>query len=290
MRASVAIRCRSWAARTVLAAGVGINALFASPGALGWGAEGHRITAWVADSQLTPRARTAVRELVGDDSLAELAVEADTRRADLDHQYPGSSRWHYDDRLVCHADVALSDYCPADNCATGAIARMDAVLRNPSSTHSEKRDAVMFLVHIIGDIHQPLHASDNNDRGGNQSRVRLPDSSQERPLHSVWDIDLVRRVARGYSPPTYAQELLSRYHSRLQEWRRGSPADWLAESYAIAQHFAYGALPGMHCDTPLPVGVTLPESYVNEADRIVPEQLAKAGVRIAAELNSVFGP
>jgi nuclease S1 len=261
-----------------------------SPAALGWGAEGHRITGWVADSQLTPHARAALRELVGDGPLAELAVEADTRRTDLDHQYPGSSRWHYDDRLVCHPDVPLTDYCPADNCATRAIARMDAVLRNPSGSRSEKRDAVMFLVHIIGDIHQPLHASDNNDRGGNQSRVRLPDSGEERSLHSLWDIDLVRRAARGYSPPTYAQELLSRYQSHLQEWRRGSPADWLAESYAIGQHFAYGALPGMSCDTPLPAGVTLPESYLHATDRVVPEQLAKAGLRIAAELNSVFGP
>jgi hypothetical protein len=230
-----------------------------------------------------------LRELVGDIELAELALEADQRRPELAKLYPGSERWHYDDRLVCHSDVPLADYCPGDNCASRAIARMDAVLRNPASTRAEKRDAVMFLVHIIGDIHQPLHASDNNDRGGNQSRVRLPGENKDRSLHSVWDIDLVRRVARGYSPPTFARELMSRYQSHLKQWRQGSPSDWLAESYAISQRLAYGALPGMTCDTPLPTVVTLPERYMNEADRVVPEQLARAGIRIAAELNSALG-
>ena len=275
-------------ARLMLIAVAGVGALLESEAALGWGAEGHRITGFVAESQLSPRTQAALRELV-DTPLAELALEADERRQELANQYPGSQRWHYDDRLVCHPDVPLADYCPEENCASRAIARMDAVLRNPGSTRAEKRDAVMFLVHIIGDIHQPLHASDNNDRGGNQSRVRLPGESKDRSLHSVWDIDLVRRVARGYSPPSYARELVSRYQAQLKQWRQGSPADWLAESYALSQHFAYGALPGMTCDAPLPTVATLPDAYLKEADRIVPEQLAKAGVRIAAELNSALG-
>jgi hypothetical protein len=282
-------RIESSPVRLMAIAVAGVGALLESASALGWGAEGHRITGFVAESQLTPRTQAALRELVGDTQIAELALEADKRRPELAQQYPGSERWHYDDRLVCHPDVPLADYCPGDNCASRAIARMESVLRNPASTRAERRDAVMFLVHIIGDIHQPLHASDNNDRGGNQSRVRLPGENKDRSLHSVWDIDLVRRVARGYSPPTMAQELVSRYRPHLEQWRQGSPSDWLAESYAISQRLAYGQLPGMTCDTPLQAAVTLPERYLNDADRVVPEQLAKAGTRIAAELNSALG-
>jgi S1/P1 Nuclease len=273
----------------VVAALAGLGAVLESTTALGWGAEGHRVTGWVAESQLAPRTQSALHELVGDTQLAELALEADARRAELADQYPGSQRWHYDDRLICHPDVALADYCPGDNCASRAIARMDAVLRSSTSTRAAKRDAVMFLVHIIGDIHQPLHASDNNDRGGNQSRVRLPGENKDRSLHSVWDIDFVRRAAHGYSPPTYARELVSRYQSRLKQWRQGSASDWLAESYAISQRLAYGALPGMTCDTALPASITLPDHYLSEVDLVVPEQLAKAGIRIAAELNSALG-
>jgi S1/P1 Nuclease len=275
--------------RAVVTAALGLSALLGSAPAFGWGAEGHRITGWVAESQLSPRTLAALHDLVGDTQLAELALEADARRVELGDQYPGSQRWHYDDRLVCHPDLPLADYCPADNCASRAISRLDAVLRKATSTRAEKRDAVMFLVHIIGDIHQPLHASDNNDRGGNQSRARLPGENKDRSLHSLWDIDLVRRAARGYSPGNYARELVSRYQSRLTLWRQGSPADWLAESYAIGQRLAYGALPGMTCDAPLPASVTLPDRYLSEADRVVPEQLAKAGIRIAAELNSTLG-
>src|ERR1700682_1877736 len=84
--------------------------------ARGWGAEGHRITGYVADSRLTARTRAALRQILGDFDLAELAVEANVRRAELSREYPGSERWHYDDRLGCHADPSPEDYWPQNKC------------------------------------------------------------------------------------------------------------------------------------------------------------------------------
>src|ERR1700682_6005666 len=83
--------------------------------ARGWGAEGHRITGYVADGRLTPRTRAALRQILGDFDLAELTLEADVRRAELSRVYAGSERWHYDDRLVCHPDLSAEDYCPQGN-------------------------------------------------------------------------------------------------------------------------------------------------------------------------------
>ncbi len=253
-----------------------------------FGADGHRISGHIAQAALTSQARAQLEQILGHVDLAELALAADEQRAQLKARFPDSPRWHYDDRLVCHPDLPVEDYCPRGACASAAITRFRAVLADRAAPREERALAVMFLVHIIGDIHQPLHAADNNDRGGNSARVAMPGESGTRSLHAAWDIDFVRLAMDGARPPAIADDWARRYQRELAQWRRGTVADWMQESYMLAATVTYGELPEWACDTP-PAGVlALTPEYVAHATRLMPELLTKAGVRIAAVLNDAL--
>ncbi len=253
-----------------------------------FGAQGHRVTGEVAARLLPAAILDEVEGLTGSRDLAALANVADTDRAALAGRYPASSRWHYDDRLVCHPDLPFADYCPAGNCASAAIGRFSGILADRARPVAERRDALLFLVHIVGDIHQPLHAADNNDRGGNAVRVVWP-GVHPQSLHAAWDVEFVRLALDGRTPAEAAAGWLERYRPDLAAWQQGSVDSWMAESYARAVDSAYRPLPEWQCDVAAAGVVSLSPAYVSRATDLAPRLLTEAGARIARVLIDALG-
>jgi hypothetical protein len=137
--------------------------------------------------------------------------------------------------------------------------------------------ALKFLLHLVGDLHQPLHVGDDHDQGGNQTLVSTGTRAPEK-LHLYWDFDT---VAAG-RPEAIARRLSAQISAaQAARWSKGSVDDWAKDSYDIARRFAYGALPardrsGVH---------RLDEPYQVASARLAELQLSKAGVRLAVLLN-----
>jgi S1/P1 Nuclease len=165
--------------------------------------------------------------------------------------------------------------CPHDDCVVAKIEEFERVLSDHQKPDRERLEALKYLVHFIGDVHQPLHASNDHDRGGNDVAVMfmgLPTN-----LHAVWDSSITAPAVKG-DERSYALQLVREITpAKRRRWSRGDPVSWANESHRIAARVIYKLLPH---------GGTLPDSYGNEALPIVNEQLERAGVRLGMVLNT----
>lgn len=254
-----------------------------------WGREGHRVTGLIANELLTAQSRAGLRALLGSDDLSLAATWADDYRAPLAMAYPGSATWHFDDIPLCGKAVPAT-FCAGGNCASSRISHFLQLARDTSLSREKRADAVRFLVHFIGDLQQPLHASDNADRGGNEVQVEIPGMSQPAKLHYAWDTLFVRTSLRGRSEGEFALALLAAYRRQLPGMQAGNLESWLAESHQLAAEVVYDGLDGaLHC--PLSSAgqrFVLSNAYVARASQVVQTQLAKAGARIALVVNRLF--
>lgn len=290
--------------RTMSAAAVLVLASFAATApAFAWGAEGHRLTADVAYQQLTPRAKAAVDALIAKDaphqvekcpvnSLADASVWPDCVRglAGVDWMRP----LHYDDiPLFGPADKAA--YCPNSQCATEAIKAALAVLKKKAAPATDRALALYQIAHFVGDIHQPLHAADNGDKGGNDVKViYLGEAESYNPfkkamdkynLHFVWDTMLPANAFKNNGRDKIAT--LAKAH--VAEWATGDADSWASEAHGIAVKFTYGRLPvKLVPGKPPAEAVAIDRDYVDASAPIVREQLAKAAVRLAYVLNAAL--
>ncbi len=257
---------------------------------LAWASLGHKTVAFIAQDRLTPKALRAVRELLGEDrDLPSVSTWADF----IVHVRPETAPWHYLNLNVREGQglFDLETACRQEDCVVDQIEKDLRILRDPFARRSVKREALKFLIHFVGDLHQPLHCADDNDRGGNEKWFNLPGGRTGHAwvsLHAYWD-DLLG-TPKTLSP----RELADRLEAELDpndeaNWVGGTPAQWAYESYLIAQKRIYDELrPG-----PLPKnrwGRDLPEDYLNgKMRKVMEQQLQKAGVRLAYLLNDVYG-
>ena len=275
-----------------------------------WGPLGHRAVGAVADSLLAPTARAQVAELLADDrdrdgrpsgrtTLAEVSLWADEIRGTAADQ----PTWHFDNMPVCGAITpprlaALRrtsppdiPWCPDQQCAGGQFDLLVAQLADRRVPTARRRDALKWIVHLAGDLHQPLHAADFA-QGGNLVHVQFAGYPSRTPwsLHAAWDIRLVAsamHIAAGQPPPPSALRRLIARARKIPEATRKAPVGaWLAESNRLAREVAFD-YPGFFCDR-APEGaaiVTLSMDYQRRALRVVTERLALAGARLATVLN-----
>jgi hypothetical protein len=168
---------------------------------------------------------------------------------------------------------------PADACIVDKIDQFAAELANPATDPEERLIALKFLLHLVGDVHQPLHAADDHDAGGNRKQVTATGIGAGN-LHHFWDVEFVERL--GSDPVAVAARLAAEISDQQRQgWVRGTTADWAMESFAVARDDAYGKLPVPGAD-----GVyALPPGYLDTARRDVAVQPSKAGVRLAFVLN-----
>jgi len=155
--------------------------------AWGWGSQGHKIVAQVAENNLTAKAKLAVAKVLKGQTLADVANWADSIRADADWAH--TKPWHFVD-IPDGEDYGTAEHSHEGDIVT-AITEMIAVIKSSTTTALEKENALKFIVHFVGDIHQPLHVGRPDDRGGNSTRVKFEGKSTN--LHSVWDSAFIKK-------------------------------------------------------------------------------------------------
>jgi hypothetical protein len=187
-----------------------------------------------------------------------------------------TSSWHYVDIPLTARGYDARRDCPDGDCVVAQIQDDFRVLRDRRRGDGARREALRFLIHFVADVHQPLHAEDNDDRGGNQVRVYAGRSRAT--LHRVWDSDVVEALGPG-AATRIAQSLSPQEH---KAWAQGTPAQWADEAHAIARDSIYPPLQGRH-------ELRLPRDYAWRQAAIVRMQLAKAGLRLAFMLNTALG-
>jgi hypothetical protein len=219
--------------------------------------------------------------------IASEATWADKYRV----RHRETASWHYVDLEIDDPDMnaACNDRQPlpagtlASNgppdCVVDKIGQFAAELADPKTDAEERLIALKFVLHFVGDMHQPLHSADNRDKGGNGVKVTVDgfDHKSRDNLHGYWDTQFVD--ALGGPPAALAKQLLAQITARQEaEWKLGTPDDWAVESFSIAQADVYG-------EPPLSGTVHLDAAYVARAEKDVALQLSRAGVRLAAVLN-----
>jgi hypothetical protein len=243
---------------------------------LAWGEDGHRIVGVIAADRLSPEARAAVVELLGSDDLATAGLWADQIRSDA--AWDWAKPLHYVNLPRDGSDFDAARDCPEGQCVVAAIPRFLAVASDSSRPISERRDALRFAVHFIGDLHQPLHAGYKDDLGGNRIQVTAFGDIRTN-LHALWDSVLIRdRIAGDWQ--ALAQSLRGAITPALAaEWAsQADSAAWANESAAITRTI-YAELPA-----DAKVGAEYAKSNMPTIER----RLSMAGVRLAQALNRAF--
>ena len=272
-------------------------AIFSSEPAIAWGSVGHRAIADLAYGLLSAPAETEVQKILTAGTAIDLpscnfgsfedaSVWPDCVRGRNVTAFRYLRTLHYEDRPLCGAGSEAT-YCPDGACLTKAITTAISTLRQRGATAAERAVALAELVHFMGDLHQPLHMADNNDRGGNSVAAFYPNHKAVTNLHAVWDDALVK-AAIGYRGQR-ADEVSEQIRLHGKEWKGGNVVGWASESHKVAVQYAYGALPTRQiCGSPSATPEVLDEGYVDVTTPVVEEQLAKAAVRLAATLNLIF--
>ena len=264
----------------VAAAAAGI-AFTPSP-AFAWGKTGHRVVAALAEAQLSGLAKAPLKELLGVESLDEAATWPDEMRSDPSPFWQkASGPLHY-----VTLNGVVYDHAPREGDALEALAKYSATLRNPNATLAEKQLALRFVVHLVGDLHQPLHAGKCCDRGGNDVKVKWFGKDQN--LHSVWDSSLVDDEQLSF---TELAAKLQRHTSNedVIRWWNVDPRNWVSESAQI-RDTVYPAMPpaGSIDKDGRPALPELSYSYVYKFTPVMEQRLKQAGVRLAAYLDAIY--
>jgi hypothetical protein len=248
-----------------------------------WGWEGHIIVARIAEQHLTDKAKAGIAQLLGPDRKIEdtsVASWPDNIRRDR----PETGPWHYVDIPFEATSYDPSRDCKNGQCVVAQTEHFAAVLADTNATTVSRAEALRFVVHFVGDMHQPLHSTErNHDRGGNLVKITFLSESQAGNLHSAWDSLLLRQYLGGEDVVQYADQLNSRITAQeMKEWSGGSVADWAWESHQQAVAHTYVGVPVQN--TP----VNLSPQYVAENRQVVETQLMRAGIRLSVLLNKAF--
>lgn len=248
--------------------------------AMAWGPQGHRVIARVAVDRLTPAAQAAIRDLLHEgDTLPLVAGWADHEGHE---KYPRSGPWHF-----VNVPLSADHYDPARDCGRGEcvvekIKHYRKVLADRRTSREDRQVALLFLVHFVSDIHQPLHVGDNRDHGGNDTQVQF--FGQGTSLHRVWDSELIHRI--GGDDRVWTARIERRITPEsARTWSTGPVEDWANESLKAAR-LAYRNPGGT--GSPMTGGERVEDAYLKMAEPNLIEQMARAGVRLANELNAIF--
>lgn len=255
--------------------------LAAMPGsALAWGPKGHQVTAEIAYRYLSPAARRAIAELLGDGPGP--FIEASTWADEIRGQRRETAPWHYVNVPITSSGYDARRDCPTGNCVVARISNQLRVAADRQVTRALRIDALKFAIHLVGDLHQPLHVGDNGTRGGNDIWVRVQGRTIN--LHALWDGPVVEQFTA--TPSTLAADLQKGVTAQqMAAWRQGSVETWANGSQGIAKEFIYPKSSGTNSrETP----ILLQDTYLAEAAPVVRDQLAKGGVRLASLLNQAF--
>jgi len=249
--------------------------LFGAGPVQAWGPHGHQLVAEIAARLLRPSARREVERLLGD--RADLAMREASTWPDTIRDQPGyrdTGPLHYNNFPRGQCQYRPQRDCRNGRCLVGAIERFAALLADSGAGDRKRAEALRFVIHFVGDIHQPLHAGWGDDRGGNDFQVRI--GRDGRNLHSLWDDYLIRQAGLGLRAHRDQLERLQFKPGQLV-WDRAAPARWVEESCRV---IALGVYP----DTP-----AIDRAYVERMRPVAERRIALAGQRLAVLLNALLG-
>jgi len=310
--------------------GAALILLLSPPCAWSWGCEGHQAVAMIAEKHLTAHALEAANMLLQsepiDSALArfcsplglDLMADSATWADDLRKERPEASPWHYIDIPRNAPRSALAESCPASTgCITSALQHQIELLRSGETDARARADALRFIIHFVGDLHQPLHCVTFNDMGGNCLPIdffgnapveKNPQYETYSPnLHSVWDFGIIQRTTRTETVAQWAASLDQQFSSQESAWETAgvNVEDWAWESHELADSVVYARLPvAVPVEKPVMVrGCSdddhvstrmlnlhehVAQPYVDAVAPILNRQIAKAGVRLAMVLNQIW--
>jgi hypothetical protein len=317
--------------RATIFLGLALFAILNLPAAaLAWGCEGHQVIALLAEKHLTPHALAMANQILSADPISpnlsryckeggiDAMADASTWADDVRPLRPHTAPWHYVDIPLGTTRREVEKFCdPKEGCVTRAINDELAVLRSADADTQKRADALRFVIHFVGDLHQPLHAASNNDQGGNcvpvtffdlKPQLRNPQTESYAPnLHGIWDTNILARTISGKTVDQVASDLDQSLRKKISRWQKGSANidAWAWESYQLAAKKVYDALPvRIPAETPVEVKSCADDNHVSarilkldervlepyqtKAIPIVRERLAQAGARLALLLNQLW--
>lgn len=243
--------------------------------AFSWAENGHRIIAAIAEKRLSPTAQKAVKGLLGAESMPCASTWMDFIKSDK--EFDGLKSYHYVNIPEGEDYWTLSKDPKGD--IVRAIVRYENVLRDSKTSQKDKKEALRFIIHLVGDIHQPLHAGLSGDKGGNDIKVKW--FGKKTNLHRVWDEDLIESQKLSYTE--YVGFIANILGSEAGTWQKSSVIDWLNESIKYRKQI-YAGLVGDDGKDDRNLGY----EYRYKNTGLVDQRLRQAGVRLAFFLNNIF--
>lgn len=256
-----------------------------------WAALGHRLVGELAEPQLRPNARLEVARLLEGErepTLAGIANWADELRGSDPARFKATSSWHYVGTARGDCMVDSAEECPDGQCVVGQIEAQTRILADTTKPPRERREALKFVVHLVGDAHQPLHASDHDDLGGNTvkltlrtdiepeayARANYRDGVMQTNLHSIWDFYILAEAKLDAS--TYAEQL-RRWGSPTAPTQMSPARAWAAESCRlITQRALY------------PTTIDLDSAYLDTFRPLAEQRIRQAAFRLAYLINEAL--
>jgi len=293
-----------------------------APPAHGWGCKGHQTVALIAEKYLTPEARQFVQKLLSEnpidpklkrycgDAVRDAMADASTWADDVRGERKNGP-WHYLDIPRGSKRGPLEPYCGQEGCVTRAIGEQLAILKDKNANGVKRAEALRYVIHFVGDLHQPLHTITNDDEGGNclplkylRRKPHQHNHSYSPNLHGIWDTAIPERDAEGADAGEYAETLEAQYAEDIEKWQKAGihVDDWVWEGFDLAENVAYG---GLNPNVPIEPNVTVhscsddnnigdrmmnlhivaDESYQEKAAKVAEKRIAEGGVRLAMILN-----
>jgi len=254
---------------------LGVALLYAPLQSMAWGTNGHRICGQIAESYLTPKAKAAVKAILGDESIAMASNWADFIKSDPNYAYLSS--WHYVDLNKAYTYPDLVYFLKQDT-NVDAYTKLNFLIGELKKKDLSKENQQLYLrmlIHIVEDIHQPMHVAHADDRGGNDFKVEWFGAPTN--LHAVWDDKLIDFQQLSYTE--YAAAINHTTAAQRAEWQSAPISKWLFESNQISEQLYTDIKPGDN------LTYKYDFSHIDTLNR----QLLKAGVRLAGVLNQLFG-
>ena len=304
-----------------------LASICAVPSAHAWGCKGHQTVALIAEKHLTPEARQSVEKLLSENPIdpklkrycgnatPDVMVDASTWPDDVRNERHNGP-WHYIDIPRGKHKGSLEEHCGADGCVTKAIEEQRAILKDKSADLVKRAEALRYLIHFVGDMHQPLHVINNGDNGGNCVPVKYlhheplpnpqhPEREDYSPnLHQIWDTEIIERDMEVSNPHRYADEVDEKFRAENAAWEAVGihVENWAWEVHERAEREVYDSFsvkipvePDVKpkgCSDNNHIGKRLfekhlaaDETYQARAVKAAETGLAEAGVRLAMILN-----
>ncbi len=251
-------------------------AAFSTVVLLSWGVTGHRTIGKIAENHLSSEAKAAVKELLDSQTLADVATWADEAR--MTPEYKHTEPWHY---INLPLGLTYSDFQKTVEGISkanvySAMLKEEAILRDKNASKEQKAEALKFVVHFVGDLHQPMHISREEDKGGNT--IQLNYEGKGANLHSVWDSKLIDHQGLSY------EQMAGKYDhasaAQVKTWQSDPLIKWIWESYEISSKL-YAEVDAMKSRA-------IDDSYYQEHIGIIEQRIDQAGIRLAGVLNEIF--